>query len=241
MKFVIGDIHGELTKLKSLIKNIKKIDKNCELIFIGDYINKGENSKETLEYLITLNNITFLMGNHEYYIIEFIKRGKFKDKIIKYSKDTTFKDFNITFENIKEQVYLPYKSFFDNLKFFHETQKYFISHAGFDSRHSNIKLKDMPNEGFVLNNRYDFIKSNSLINGKVSIFGHTGFLFPYVDNVKIGIDTSAVYSKENPLTSFCLEDEFFLDNLNNKKYLVDFRKDICPIMIRKEPYRTEKI
>ena len=48
MTFVIGDIHGEITKLKALINNIFYLDKNPHLIFIVDYINKVENSKEVL-------------------------------------------------------------------------------------------------------------------------------------------------------------------------------------------------
>ena len=38
MKFIIGDIHGEITKLKLLVKFIKDIDDKPELIFIGDYL-----------------------------------------------------------------------------------------------------------------------------------------------------------------------------------------------------------
>jgi len=79
------------------------------------------------------------------------------------------------------------------------------------------------------------------IKDKKFIFGHTAFSHPYVDDFKIGIDTSAVYSKENPLTSFCLEKDFFLNNLNEKKYLIHCKKNICPIIIRKKPYRMEKI
>ena len=47
MKFIIGDIHGEITKLKLLVKFIKDIDDKPELIFIGDYLDKGESSKKT--------------------------------------------------------------------------------------------------------------------------------------------------------------------------------------------------
>ena len=46
MNFVIGDIHGEVTKLKSLIKLIDKNEANPSFIFIGDYIDKGEKFKK---------------------------------------------------------------------------------------------------------------------------------------------------------------------------------------------------
>jgi len=241
MTFVIGDIHGEVTKLNQLLLNIKQIDNNPELIFLGDYINKGENSKEVLELVSKMSNSIFLMGNHEYYLIEYIKNKKSKNKILKYSEKNTLEDFNITIDSIKEEIYDKYKSFFTNLKTYHETEKYFISHAGIDSKYINNDLNNIPKEMFILNNRYDFIKSRMKIKDKKFIFGHTAFSHPYVDDFKIGIDTSAVYSKENPLTSFCLEKDFFLNNLNEKKYLIHCKKNICPIIIRKKPYRMEKI
>lgn len=50
---VIGDIHGDLFNLVSLLKNIKI--ENRILIFLGDYVNKGNSSKETIDFLIKFN------------------------------------------------------------------------------------------------------------------------------------------------------------------------------------------
>ena len=69
MKFVVGDIHGEISKLKKLILHITSIDKTPDLIFIGDYLDKGEDVKQTLLYLNELSkrySCTFILGNHEY-------------------------------------------------------------------------------------------------------------------------------------------------------------------------------
>lgn len=240
MRFIIGDIHGEIYKLKQLISHIQQIDKNSHLIFIGDYINKGENSKETLSFLLTLPNSIFLMGNHEYYLLEFLKNRKFKEKVLQYGEKTTFIDFNTDITNLKEKIYLPYKSFFDNLQIYYETNKYFISHAGIDTTYINSPLKAIPLEKFILNNRYEFIKSSVKRDNKKFIFGHTGFTHPYVDDTKIGIDTSAVYAKENPLTAFCLDEEFFINSFNEKTHLKEYPANICPNIIRKPPYREEE-
>ncbi|MFW6120901.1 MAG: metallophosphoesterase, partial [Petrotogales bacterium] len=40
MRYVIGDIHGCLRSLKKLLKKIPA-KKNDELIFVGDYIDRG--------------------------------------------------------------------------------------------------------------------------------------------------------------------------------------------------------
>ena len=64
--FVIGDLHGEYKLLKRLFreinKEIAKLPKRVkkEIIFIGDYIDRGYNSKNTVAYLIDQKKKNFL-------------------------------------------------------------------------------------------------------------------------------------------------------------------------------------
>ena len=63
--YVIGDIHGCLRPLKRLLAMIAP-QPGDEVIFIGDYIDRGPQSREVVEYLLTLKSrCVFLMGNHE--------------------------------------------------------------------------------------------------------------------------------------------------------------------------------
>lgn len=239
MTYVIGDIHGEITKLKNLIHNILNVDLHPKYIFLGDYINKGENSKEVLDYLIQLKNAIFLIGNHEYYYLKYIKDGSQKEKLIKYGIETTFKDFNMNFDTIYEKLYIPYQEFFDSLLPFYETKEYFISHGGININFLEEDFNSLTPEKFFLFDRYEFITLNKKIKGKVSIFGHTGFNYPFYDGNKIGIDTSAVYLKESDLTSFCLEKQQFINDKNKKYFLSDMRLDRCPWIRKVTPYRLE--
>lgn len=239
MTFVIGDIHGEISKLKQLINHIYALDKNSQLIFLGDYINKGEDSKAVLDYLIQLDNAVFLMGNHEYYYLKYLENGNFKEQVYKYGSETTFIDFDMNLTNIKEKLYIPYKAFFDNLKLYYETDKYFISHAGIDVNFIAKSLNGIPTEKFLFN-RYDFFKYNKKIRGKIAIFGHTGFSYPYYDGYKIGIDTAATYAKDNPLTAYCSDDSTFINNLGDRYSLDELNLDKSPWINRIEPYRLVK-
>jgi len=240
MTFVIGDIHGEITKLKNLIDNIRRVDKEVVWIFVGDYINKGEDSKAVLNYLMKLENSIFLMGNHEYYFLQYIQEGKFEKEVLKYGLKSTFEDFDMNLTTLEEKLYKPYRKFFDNLKFFYETEKYFISHAGINLDYIKHDFNTLSAEKFFMFSRYDFFNYKNKIHDKVSIFGHTGFNYPYYDGYKIGIDTAAVYSKESRLTAFCLEEDFFINNENEKLLLKDLKLDRTSWINRMEPYRTEK-
>ena len=64
--YVIGDIHGEFQKLLALIA---KLPKDANLIFVGDLIDRGLQSREIVAY-IREHNYQVIRGNHEQFMIE---------------------------------------------------------------------------------------------------------------------------------------------------------------------------
>lgn len=64
----IGDVHGRLAPLMSLVEMVA--NQVAELVFLGDYVNRGTQSKEVLEYLSGLQDTgtircRFVAGNHD--------------------------------------------------------------------------------------------------------------------------------------------------------------------------------
>jgi serine/threonine protein phosphatase 1 len=64
--YIIGDIHGEYQKLLALVE---KLPKDAKLIFVGDLIDRGLQSRETIAYIRELN-YPVARGNHEQFMIE---------------------------------------------------------------------------------------------------------------------------------------------------------------------------
>jgi serine/threonine protein phosphatase 1 len=63
----IGDIHGCANALKDLLGQIKPNSTDL-VVFLGDYIDRGPNSREVIDLLIKLSDSTqahFIKGNHE--------------------------------------------------------------------------------------------------------------------------------------------------------------------------------
>jgi predicted MPP superfamily phosphohydrolase len=63
----IGDIHGCLAPLQLLWESVSPQPED-RVIFIGDYVDRGPDSKGVIDFLIDLPldlNVTFLSGNHE--------------------------------------------------------------------------------------------------------------------------------------------------------------------------------
>ena len=74
--YVIGDIHGDVycarhwVNRTGLIAEKKWTDTTSSLVFLGDYIDKGPTSRQTLEFVKSLtdqfpDHVTAILGNHE--------------------------------------------------------------------------------------------------------------------------------------------------------------------------------
>jgi serine/threonine protein phosphatase 1 len=75
MRWIIGDIHGMAKSLQSLIEAVMKQDRAADLMFAGDYVNRGPDSRQVIELLLSLNNARFVRGNHDD-IFDLLLRGQ---------------------------------------------------------------------------------------------------------------------------------------------------------------------
>lgn len=70
MTYVIGDVHGEY---KSLLVLVSKLPEKSKLIFVGDLVDRGKQSKEVIAF-IRNNNYACVLGNHDQMMIEYCKK-----------------------------------------------------------------------------------------------------------------------------------------------------------------------
>lgn len=190
--FAIGDIHGCFDKLQALMDKIDIDFGNDTLVFIGDYIDRGEHSFEVVQYLIDLKkryeNIVFLKGNHEEMLEKYLSG---LDKLTylvnggQRALDSYMRNSNQT---NGPQIPREHLDFFASLQFYYQTDDYIFVHAGLKKK---ISL-EMQKPEDMLWIRSKFIKSDYNF-GKQVVFGHTPLQEPLVQPNKIGIDTGAVY------------------------------------------------
>ena len=238
--YAIGDIHGcynLLVKIISLIEQDLDNNNNNILIFLGDYIDRGPESKKVIDLLIKTQKkykTIFLKGNHEDLLLRFINNPQKCSLLVingglptlnSYGVDTSVIDINNNINNnsqIYENIHKEFLNkipkshlnfFINTLELYYETDKYFFAHAGV---RSNIPLNKQKAED-LLWIREPFL-SESINYEKIIIHGHS--ITPKVDIHKhrIGIDTGAYHSGE--LTAIKLIDNKF-SFLSTKK-----KKDI---------------
>jgi len=65
---IIGDVHGCLNELKNLLENFRYKPGQDRLIFVGDLVDRGPYSAETIQFVRDLSeryDVISVMGNHE--------------------------------------------------------------------------------------------------------------------------------------------------------------------------------
>lgn len=67
---VIGDIHGRFDLLTTLVDALPE---KTAIICVGDLIDRGDHSRDVLEFVMGHDRITPIMGNHEQLMLNFLK------------------------------------------------------------------------------------------------------------------------------------------------------------------------
>lgn len=80
--YAVGDIHGRIDLLDQLIEQIladvnsRDDGRQSRLVFLGDYVDRGDGSRQVLDALLGLSRsgieTEFLMGNHEAALLDFV-------------------------------------------------------------------------------------------------------------------------------------------------------------------------
>lgn len=202
MAIAIGDIHGCLEPLQRLIARLPFAE---ELVFLGDYVDRGPDSAGVVKFLKGLaaqRACRFLKGNHEDLMWNAIAdRGEISSWFFN-GGDATLESYGVSREEwlpspergafLKDDL-----EFFEPLEMYYENESTIFVHAGLDPRIPDMARQ---NPHVLLWTREGFFRSASQWQGKEIIFGHTPTRLMGLHGKEIfnsgrvyGIDTGCVY------------------------------------------------
>jgi serine/threonine protein phosphatase 1 len=206
--YAIGDVHGCNSILQLLLASIDEHltvfpSRRPILVFLGDYVDRGPNSRQAIDQLISLQRhkeVIFLKGNHESYLLAFLKQPAILSKWIQFGGLDTLRSYGLIPGNHfdpKEQEYLAtalrlsldktgHLQFLDQLQTSFVCEDFFFVHAGV---RPGMPL-DQQSEEDLLWIREDFLHYGGDF-GKIVVHGHTPVPQPEVCSNRINIDTGA--------------------------------------------------
>jgi serine/threonine protein phosphatase 1 len=200
--WIIGDIHGEIGLLDRLLENILRFEPE-QIVFVGDYIDRGAHSREVVDRIMGLEvDTACLMGNHEMMMLNAMENTGYGYSPIELwyynGGETTLLSFGFTsffsFQADMEPVYL---GFFQNLKMSHSIEltgniKVLATHAGVSPAiplSDHLQMKDYremnrymlekhldPGDSFLWVREAFFESPPELWEGYLVVHGHTPVL-----------------------------------------------------------------
>lgn len=183
--YVIGDIHGEIEQLKTIIEKISYDPAADKLIFLGDYVDRGADSYQVYKYIRELDNgkNIFLRGNHEEMMIDAV----LNDNKIKLWYHNGGRETERSFPNERELEKAAH--FFDSLPYYNANQDYIFVHGGIQPD----KSLDQQTEHDLVWIRQAFLaaKAEDFKENRTVVAGHTPVAEVRFEDNKILMDTGA--------------------------------------------------
>ena len=205
--YVVGDIHGRADLLEQIFAGIDAdlnshpVDATIE-VFLGDYIDRGPASSKVLDHLIDRHRshrTLCLKGNHEAYMLEFLREPAILDEWSRYGGLETLLSYGLKpslnadpderarlANAFKRALPEKHRHFLADLRRTFTCGDFHFVHAGV---RPGVPLAQQSEED-LLWIREDFLIHEEQFE-KVIVHGHTPVTAPDIRRNRINIDTGA--------------------------------------------------
>ncbi|MCR9079570.1 MAG: serine/threonine protein phosphatase [Hyphomonadaceae bacterium] len=210
--YAIGDVHGRADLLNALIDVIvddcKASGERPHLVFLGDYIDRGFQSRDVISTLIELGRddtfeTVFLKGNHEQAMLRFLHDHKIGPDWANFGGRETLISYGISppksvnavdeWQEIQQELVktIPpqHVEFLEKLAVSHKIGPYGFVHAGVKP---GVPYEQQTDEDRMWI-RDEFLNAKD----KEDLFivhGHTPVNAPYSDHRRVNVDTGAYFT-----------------------------------------------
>ena len=198
-RFVVGDIHGCYRSFKKLIEDKIELKKTDQLFLLGDYIDKGPESRKMLNYIIKLIDKGYgiypLMGNHEQTLLD-TEANDSKQILVWLMRRSP--------DMLKEgRLRKKHRKFLNSLPYYYKLDNFFLVHANFNYQ-ADKPFED--NEAMLWKRKFD--RNDKILKKKTLIHGHQpenidDIILSAKNRAKtIGLDNGVNYIKKHRIYDY---------------------------------------
>jgi serine/threonine protein phosphatase 1 len=194
----IGDSHGCYRQLYNLVTGIINLTREDTLVMLGDYVDRGEDSKAVLDMIMKLAteeyHIIPLMGNHEDMMINAPGSPMDNYNWMLNGGGETLRSFEVS---SVDEIDKKYMEFISGMKLYHVIDNFIFVHAGF-----NDDITDPFEDRYSMLWERRFEYNAPVFKGKTIVHGHRPHtLSELKEQLKhsppvINLDTGCVYGKD---------------------------------------------
>ena len=232
-RFAATDLHGCLRTFRYLVEQELRLRPTDTLYLLGDYVNKGPDSRGVLDYLMQLQGFGYqvhcLRGNHEHELLATIHGTPNANHMWKAEaeREMTLASFGV--EHAAD-IPAPYVHWMAALPLTLELPDFVLVHAGFDF---SLPPEEMRRDSHSMLYTKSFVFDPSRLAGKRLLHGHVPTPVAVVKEKvaakagAIGLDTGGVFLHNPELRHLSALD---LDSW--QLHVVENREDSYPIAKR---------
>lgn len=211
--YAVGDVHGRADLLLQAAERIlaeavpaARAGAAPDLVFLGDYVDRGEEVRETLDALIAIDRVpelrpVFLKGNHEAMLLRFLQDPVREARWLRVGGLQTLLSFGIgAYETTSEpelarireeleEATAPYLDFLEGLRLWHRSGNMLFVHAAADP---TLPADRQPPE--VLLWGHPEFERQPRTDGVWVVHGHRVVDVARVERGRVALDTGAYFS-----------------------------------------------
>ncbi len=207
--YAIGDIHGQFNMLQHALKCIEDDGgADAQVVFLGDYIDRGPDSSKVLELLIQAQKNgrpwVALKGNHDAYLEGFLETGElyssrtrpdlsWLDPVL--GGQTTLQSYGVKTEGLspqaireqaREKVPSEHLEFLKSLPLSYDTGDHLFVHAGI---RPGVELAEQDPQDLMWI-RKEFL-NDTRDHGRLVVHGHSAVTYPENHGNRVNLDGGA--------------------------------------------------
>ncbi|GAC1587566.1 MAG: metallophosphoesterase family protein [Hymenobacter sp.] len=201
MRYATTDLHGCLHTFRYLVEEELRLTRQDQLYLLGDYVNKGPDSRGVLDYLMHLQaagyGVHCLRGNHDQALLDAARHRWRWDWLGPRGRLPTLRSFGVS-----RMADIPphYLEWLAALPYDIELPDFMLVHAGYDFA---LPPAAMRRDYHTMLNTKKFVFDPSRLQGKHLLHGHVPTATAQVRTTAhtrpgaLGLDTGCVY-RHNP-------------------------------------------
>lgn len=206
--YAVGDVHGcadELHALMELITADAKSAGAARVIFLGDYVDRGPDSKGVLEQLAALQksrtDIVALKGNHEAIMLDFLAEPADMLHWLDWGGEETLESYGVDpsparepeelADDLRKAMPASHLKLLEGLALTHREGDYLFVHAGI---RPGVALDDQQEEDLLWIRKRFHKATKDERPDFVVVHGHQPLKKPEDAGWRIGVDTGACWT-----------------------------------------------